>query len=178
MRYPIVRLFFCLFLLATASCGYQLRGTTQIPAKLKTLVLTSSDPYGPVTRAVRDQLRLNNIRLVDDARRTDLPSLHILGSSSGRDTVSIFADGKAAEHQIMLVINAQVLLPEQDIYPISVSVFRSFFDNPLTALAKDAEQKIIQQEMQVQAAQQLVRKLLAIEATQAAQATTDRHHSS
>lgn len=47
-----------------------------------------------------------------------------------------------------------------------MTVFRTFFDNPLAALAKDAEQDIVRQEMREQAAQQLVRKLLTVNGSQ------------
>ncbi|MGP4123139.1 MAG: LPS assembly lipoprotein LptE [Sodalis sp. (in: enterobacteria)] len=176
MRYHILALILGLPAITAAGCGYHLRGTTaQVRTEIKTITLNSYDPYGPLTRAVRAELRLNNVALVDAAqdKSMTLPSLRIVNAPESQVTASVFQDGKTAEYQMMLSVQAQVLMPSKDYYPIDVKVYRSFFDNPLTALAKDAEEDIIREELRQQAAQQLVRKLLAVHIVEDAESVLD-----
>ncbi|PHM48007.1 LPS biosynthesis protein [Xenorhabdus miraniensis] len=161
LRHRIFTLLLGLAVLVTAGCGFHLRGTTQVPKELQTLQLSSGDPYGPLARSVRQQLRLNDVKIIEHGDAS-VPILKLLGSNENKETVSVFQDGKAAERQLILYVDAQVLMPDGSIYPLQARVDRSFFDNPLEALAKDAENELVQQEMREQAAHQLMRQLLTV----------------
>lgn len=166
MKKQICLLIIAIFMLT--GCGFKLQGTAEIPEQFKLMHLQSNNPYGLLSREIKTALQLNGVKLVarseKDNNKNSYPSLHILSSSITRDTISVYQDGKSAEYQIILTVNAQVIIAGKDIYPITTKIFRTFFDNPATALAKTTEETLIENEMYKQAANQIISKLRTVNA--------------
>lgn len=154
-------LVFVAFLLT--GCGFHLQHTTEVPKQFQTMVYASNDPYGKLSREIKSLLTDNNVKLVNDNENGAYPTLRIVSTSLDRNTISIYQDGKSAEYQLTMNVDAQVIIAGQDIYPINVKVFRTFFDNPAAALAKTTEQTLIENEMYQQAAVQLLRRLKSVD---------------
>lgn len=151
-----------LTMILLTGCGFHLQHETEIPKQFETMTFYSENPYSELSRTVKDLLNKNKVLLVQEDSAHQYPSLRIINSNIGKETISIYQNGKSAEYQLILTVNAQVIMAGRDIYPITTKVFRTFFDNPATALAKTTEQKLIEREMYTQAAKQLISKLKSI----------------
>lgn len=151
-----------LTMILLTGCGFHLQHETEIPKQFETMTFYSENPNSELSRTVKDLLNKNKVLLVQEDSAHQYPSLRIINSNIGKETISIYQNGKSAEYQLILTVNAQVIMAGRDIYPITTKVFRTFFDNPATALAKTTEQKLIEREMYTQAAKQLISKLKSI----------------
>lgn len=152
-----------LLAISLTGCGFHLQYETEVPTRFKTLSYVSGDPYGRLSRNIKELLRDNKVTLANINDPANYPSLRIVGDSLSKSTISIYQDGKAAEYQLVLTIQAQVVIAGEQIHPINVRVFRTFFDNPAAALAKTVEQNLIEDEMYKQAAKQIIRKLKSVD---------------
>lgn len=157
----IKTLVFTASLLGLSACGFQFQNGELIPNELKTLTLESSDPYSEMSMAMRHQLQVNNINLVNADK--NVPVLRLTKTTIEDRVTSIFKRGREAEKILMLEVEATVKLPNKDAYPISTKVNRTFFDNSRAALAKSSEKEVIWNDMREQAARQLISKMIALQ---------------
>ncbi|OIQ25977.1 LPS assembly lipoprotein LptE [uncultured Vibrio sp.] len=149
----------CVVLTASllSACGFQLRGDYSVPDELSTLSLTSYDQYSTFTRVVKNQLRLNDVKLVIPS--DDVANIHLLGEGVGERTLSLYQNTRAAEKELTFRASYRVTIPELGTKVFSTSVTRSYLDNPLTALAKSVERDMIEDEMRKLASTQIIRQM-------------------
>lgn len=151
-----------LLLVATLSaCGWHFQNGALIPQELRTLAFESGDPYSEMSMALRRQLQINDVNLVNETQ--GVPVLRINSQRINDEVASVFKRGREAEKVLMLEVEASVRFANGETYPISTKVNRTFFDNSRAALAKSAERDVIWNDMRDQAARQLITKMVALQ---------------
>lgn len=158
-----IRTFFVVVMaLATASCGFHLRGNYMLPDDIAKLSLTSFDRYGPLQRQVASQFQLHGIEQVPPS--STVPNLNLISESISERTLSLYQNARAAEYELTYVVNYSIVVPNKGIQTFTTRVSRTFLDNPLTALAKSVERDMIEEEMRQQASSQIMRQLARLTA--------------
>ncbi|WP_418641998.1 LPS assembly lipoprotein LptE [Vibrio chaetopteri] len=139
------------------ACGFQLRGEYSVPEDITAISVTSYDKYSKITRLVKEQLRLSQIELVTPNK--DVPNIHIIGETITDRTLSLYQNTRAAEKEVVYEVNYRVTVPDLGAKDFTATMTRSYLDNPLSALAKSAERKLIEDEMREFSAQKMMRQM-------------------
>lgn len=146
-----------LVIMTSAGCGFKLQRSYQIPEQLNQLSLSSTDEYSELSRLVREQLRLNNVKIVDAA--SDIPVLRLVTDSLERSTLSLYPTGHVAEYELIYLVEFVVVLPGKEAQPFKVEIRRDYLDDPRTALAKSREMELLTKEMRIQAADRILQAM-------------------
>lgn len=142
------------------ACGWHFKNNAVLPTELRTLTFESVDEHSDMSRALRNQLQLNQIQLV--SAQSGVATLRLVGSSTQSKVVSVFKHAREAEKLLTLKVEAMVNVPHKGEYPISTLVHRTFFDDARAALAKSAEQEMVMKDMYEQASRQLIIKMAGL----------------
>lgn len=142
------------------ACGWHFKNNELLPIELKTLIFESSDPYNEMSRILRGQLLLNDVKLVENDINASTLRLNSIENSDS--VASVFKQAREAEKILIVQIKASVSIPHKGIYPINVAVHRSFFEDSRAALAKSVEQEVIIRDMYEQASRQIIVKMIGL----------------
>lgn len=144
-----------LTLLLTA-CGFQLRGGDNLPPELHRLVLAGDDKT-PFYRLVSARLLRAGVQLVEADGATPVLTIAPLGQNNTTASVDTRAD--TLEYAMRFGTRFTLDVPGEPRQAFNVAFNRSFLDKSDQALASSREQQQLREQMEHEAAEQIVRQL-------------------
>ncbi|MBA6224473.1 hypothetical protein H4J51_16905 [Colwellia sp. MB02u-18] len=153
---------FSIVLMMLNGCGFQLRGNYLLAPELQTIIFSSVDQYGELTRLVKQHLSINDVTLVRQSEKA-IPQMRILQDNLDRRTLSVFPNGQVAEYELIYTVRYQILIPGQDIQNFRFELNRDYQDDPDIALAKSRELSLMLREMRKEAANKILRDMASIQ---------------
>ena len=145
--------------LLLAGCGFQLRGTAQLPFETIYIPEASAGIGLELKRYVRSGTRT---RVVDDEKSAQAV-LQFANETRFRNILSLSGGGRVREFQLVYRIAVRVHDGKGGEYlPLSVlQLTRDLTYNDTDVLAKETEEALIYREMQSDMVQQILRRLAA-----------------
>lgn len=140
------------------ACGFQLRGSANLPFATLHVVGAGNTPLG---QELRRSLRASNVRLEDVPAQAEA-TLQILSEIRDRLILSLGGQGRVREYTLRYRLAYQltgkggVITP-----PTEILLKRDISFNDNEALAKESEEAMLYRDMQTDAVQQLIRRLQA-----------------
>ena len=147
------------------SCGFQLRGSTELPFKTLWVGFSDASPLGTeFKRYVRSG---TSTKLVEDATQAEA-RLNVLGESRTKEILSLNSAGRVREYSLFytFVFKVDDGKGRDFIAPTRITLKRDISVNENTQLAKEAEENLLYRDMQSDLVQQLIRRLGAIKLDQ------------
>lgn len=141
------------------ACGFQLRGTAQLPFATLFVQGAGNTPLG---QELRRALRVSNVRL-EDAQAKAEATLTIMSEIRDKLILSLGGQGRVREYQLRYRLAYQLTDAKSAVItaPTEILLKRDISFNDNEALAKEAEEALLYRDMQTDAVQQLLRRLQA-----------------
>ena len=146
---------------ALAACGFQLRGSTELPFKTLWVGFSDASPLGTeFRRYIRSG---TSTKLVDDATQAEA-RLMVLGEARTKEILSLNSAGRVREYTLFytFVFKVDDAKGRDFIAPTRITLKRDISVNENTQLAKEAEENLLYRDMQSDLVQQLIRRLGAV----------------
>ena len=150
--------------LCLSACGFHLRGEIKLAPGLQHMLVTSSDPGGPLKRSIEDAMQRAGATIataagegIGEIRLTNVGMQTLVGSVGGNARVNEF---NMVYHVDLEIVDGagKTLLERQ---PIEQT--RSYTFDQTQASGSGAQQDVIRREMERDMAQAVMRKVDAVE---------------
>jgi LPS-assembly lipoprotein len=115
------KLLFILIILCLTSCGFKLRNSMPLAPPLYRLYLETPDPYGQLTRTLRQFLKMSGVTIVDNQKNAS-STLTILSENTNDQLIGINGTQQTRQYNLILTVtfqvsnaNSRVLVPSQTV---------------------------------------------------------------
>ena len=127
-----------------SACGFQLRGSYQVPAQLAEVSIEAPNRSDLAAR-LHDELAQYEIAVVN--RSSDVTHIEILADSLDRRVLSLLISGQVAEYELIYTAPVRVHMVNGDIESHEINIYRDYQEDPNFALAKTRELELLVNEM-------------------------------
>jgi LPS-assembly lipoprotein len=162
MKTAYLRICLMFALLATlTACGFQLRGSTELPFRTLWVGFSDASPLGTeFKRYIRGG---TSTKLVDDPTKAEA-KLTVLSESRDKEILSLDATGQVREYTLyyIFVFKVDDGKGRDFIAPTRITLKRDISVDNNTILAKQAEEDLLYRDMQSDLVQQMLRRLAAV----------------
>jgi LPS-assembly lipoprotein len=146
--------------LATAACGFQLRGQATLPFETLYVAIPDISPLG--TELKRSIIAGTRTRLVRDPAQAQA-TLSVTSEERGKSILSFDTGGRVREFQLRYILSFRVHDAKgRDYLPRSkIRLTRDISFNDAQVLSKESEELLLFRDMQSDMVQQILRRLSA-----------------
>ena len=146
--------------LALSACGFQLRGSAQMPFSSMYVQVADSLQVG---HELKRALRVNNTKLVDSPAAAQT-TLVILSEIKEKQILSLGGQGRVREYQLRLKV-IYAISDARDrslVEPAEIVLNRLISYDDRALAAKEQEEQFLYRDMQSEATQQILRRLAQV----------------
>ena len=160
----IVRSLAVLAALSLAACGFHLRGEVKLTPGLQRVIVTSSDPGGPLRRSVEDAMRRAGATIAPAAGE-GVGEIRMTGVGLQNLVSSVGANARVNEFNMVYHVDLEIVdgsgKTVLDKQPLEQT--RSYTFDQTQAAGAGAQQDVIRREMERDMAQAVMRKIDSVE---------------
>ena len=148
-------------LVLASGCGFQLRGTSPVPASLQPLAVDCPDNLpGRFCQSVRDQLTLGGVQVADSVAQADY-ILRLRDYRQDRRASAITAQAAAAEYVLRHTVAIELFTADRIplIASTDLNASETYRYDETNVLAKQREEEELRQQLGDRLAQQVIFRL-------------------
>jgi len=142
-----------------AGCGFKPRGSGYDSIDGQQVILVSEDPYGSLERNIKAALSSSGVDYDGTSNELDASNknvIRILQQQLTRQVVSVDNNGRPAEYENTLLLEAEFIFDDGSEQKVQLSVRRNFIFDSSNSIAYDREEATILSEMRNELSHRLV----------------------